>query len=81
MNFAGLYSCEVSADFPDYDTAIRRQFMHVFGESWLGVVVGAVVSVELTFSISVDVSLQESRLNDNEGILWLRTIVSFYGYL
>ena len=29
---AGLYSCEVSADFPDYDTEIRRQHMHVFGE-------------------------------------------------
>ena len=28
----GLYSCEVSADFPDYDTDIRRQHMHVFGE-------------------------------------------------
>jgi len=27
---AGLYSCEVSADFPDYDTEIRRQHMHVF---------------------------------------------------
>ena len=35
----------------------------------------------LTLSISVYVSLQESRLNDNEGILWLRTIVSFYGHL
>ena len=30
---AGLYSCEVSADFPDYDTEIRRQHMHVFGEN------------------------------------------------
>lgn len=26
----GLYSCEVSADFPDYDTEIRRQHLHVF---------------------------------------------------
>lgn len=35
----------------------------------------------LTLSISVYVSLQESCLNDNEGILWLRTIVSFYGHI
>lgn len=27
---SGLYSCEVSADFPDYDTEIRRKHMHVF---------------------------------------------------
>lgn len=27
---SGLYSCEVSADIPDYDTKIRRQHLHVF---------------------------------------------------
>ena len=32
---AGLYSCEVSADFPEYDTEIRRQHMHVFGKNKL----------------------------------------------
>ena len=29
---SGLYSCEVSADIPDYDTKIRRQHLHVFGK-------------------------------------------------
>lgn len=29
---SGVYSCEVSADIPDYDTEIRRQHLHVFGK-------------------------------------------------
>ena len=29
---SGLYGCEVSADFPEYDTDIRRAHLHVFGE-------------------------------------------------
>ena len=28
---SGLYGCEVSADFPEYDTDIRRAHLHVFG--------------------------------------------------
>ena len=63
--------------------------MHVFGK-WYGGGGGgsddvgvSVVGLRwiLTLSISVYVSLQESCLNDNEGILWLRTIVSFYGHI
>ena len=30
---SGLYGCEVSADFPEYDTDIRRAHLHVFGET------------------------------------------------
>ena len=63
--------------------------MHVFGKWYVGGGGGSDdvgVSVVgwrwiLTLSISVYVSLQESCLNDNEGILWLRTIVSFYGHI
>ena len=29
---AGLFGCEVSADYPEYDTDIRRKHLHVFGE-------------------------------------------------
>ena len=29
---SGLYGCEVSADFPEYDTDIRRAHLHVFGK-------------------------------------------------
>ena len=29
---AGLFGCEVSADYPEYDTDIRRKHLHVFGK-------------------------------------------------
>ena len=41
---AGLYSCEVSADFPDYDTEIRRQHMHVFGKQRLNMIMSLTLS-------------------------------------
>ena len=30
---SGLFGCEVSADYPEYDTDIRRRHLHVFGET------------------------------------------------